>query len=490
MTVLKTKKEAVAYLQSLEGKYLDYDGWYGAQCYDLANFYWSFVSGRTLQGAMAKNIPTDNNFDGLATVYKNTESFKAEAGDIVIFNGNYGAGNGHVAVVLNGNHDGNYMQFVSLDNNWQNGGWTSGPAQGGKGWETASRIVHNYDFPMWFIRPEWKKSGIAPNKKKPTTNTATTTKKPAKKTAKPKKLKYDRTSVARRSILGKRGYKPKGIILHNDAGSGTALTYKNQLVNASEQRLEAGIAHSYISGNQVWQALPESYIAWHAANAWANRNLYGIEICQSMSASTSDFLKNEQAAFQEAARLLKKWKLPVNRETVKLHDMYSSTQCPHRSLAIHAGWTSSQMASDAAKTKTQDYFISQIKEYYNGKIPKGSTDSGNSKPSSKGDTTATDKSWKKNQYGTWYKAEAGTFTSTTAAGIKTRIASPKLAAPFGYLFQNGGYVTYDEVFLADGYVWIGYNWNGYRYYLPIRTWNGIEPGKKGYSVGNLWGTIS
>ena len=68
----------------------------------------------------------------MGTVYENTVNFKAQEGDIVVFNDNYGAGNGHVAVVLNGNYDGNYMQFVSLDNNWQSGGWTSGPAQGGK----------------------------------------------------------------------------------------------------------------------------------------------------------------------------------------------------------------------------------------------------------------------------------------------------------------------------------------------------------------------
>ncbi|RIL26629.1 CHAP domain-containing protein, partial [Staphylococcus gallinarum] len=122
MTITKTKKQAVAYLKSLEGKYLDYDGWYGAQCFDLANFYWSYISNGTLKGEGAKDIPTDNNFAGLATVYENTEDFKAEEGDIVVFNSNYGAGHGHVAVVLNGNYDGNYMQFVSLDNNWQGGG--------------------------------------------------------------------------------------------------------------------------------------------------------------------------------------------------------------------------------------------------------------------------------------------------------------------------------------------------------------------------------
>lgn len=472
MTIIKNKNQSVKYLKSLEGKYLDYDGWYGAQCYDLANYYWSYISGRTLQGEKAKDIPNDNNFEGLATVYENTVDFKAQEGDIVIFNENYGAGCGHVAVVLNGNYDGNYMQFVSLDNNWQGGGWTSGPEQGGKGWETATKVVHNYDFPMWFIRPLYK--GSKPNK-------------PSKQ--KPKKLIYNRDKIARANILGKRGYKPKGIVLHNDAGSGTAMNYHDQLVNASEQRLEVGIAHSYISGNRVWQALPESYIAWHTAKAYGNRNYYGIEICQSMSASDKDFLANEQVAFQEAARLLKKWKLPVNSETVVLHNQLSRTRCPHRSMELHAGYSSSQMAPDSVKKKTKNYFISQIKAYYDGEIPKGSTDKGSSKPSSNGSTNATNTDWKQNRYGTWYKAQSYTFTNGSVA-IITRIDSPKLNAPFGYNFQPGGYVNYDEVCLQDGYVWIGYNWNGYRYYMPVRTWDGTQPPNHQQGLGELWGDIN
>ncbi|RIL37184.1 autolysin, partial [Staphylococcus gallinarum] len=78
--------------------------------------------------------------------------------------------------------------------------------------------------------------------------------------------------------------------------------------------------------------------AWHTANAYGNRNYYGIENCQSMSASDKDFLANEQTAFQEAARLLKKWNLPVNSDTVILHNQLSSTQCPHRSMKLHAGY--------------------------------------------------------------------------------------------------------------------------------------------------------
>ncbi|RIL34311.1 autolysin, partial [Staphylococcus gallinarum] len=70
--------------------------------------------------------------------------------------------------------------------------------------------------------------------------------------------------------------------------------------------------------------------------------------------------------------------------------------------------------------------------------------------------------------GTWYKAESATFTNGNQP-IITRVDSPFTSAQFGYNFQPGGYVNYDEVCLQDGHVWVGYNWNGYRYYLPIRT---------------------
>ena len=70
------------------------------------------------------------------------------------------------------------------------------------------------------------------------------------------------------------------------------------------------------------------------------------------------------------------------------------------------------------------------------------------------------------------------------------MGSPFTTAQFGYNFQPGGYVNYDEVCLQDGHVWVGYNWNGYRYYLPIRTWNGASPNSSSYGLGDLWGVIS
>jgi N-acetylmuramoyl-L-alanine amidase len=109
-----TEKEAIDYIYSLEGKGWDFDGVYGWQCVDLANMYWYKLFGHGLKGEGAADIPNVNDFKGEATVCQNTPDFKAKPGDVVIFNRNYGGGYGHVAIVLDGNHDGSYNQFVSL----------------------------------------------------------------------------------------------------------------------------------------------------------------------------------------------------------------------------------------------------------------------------------------------------------------------------------------------------------------------------------------
>ncbi|MEL3712420.1 CHAP domain-containing protein, partial [Staphylococcus borealis] len=92
-----------------------------------------------------KDIPYANNFSGEATIYKNTPTFEAKPGDVVVFSGRYGGGFGHTAIVLDGNYDGKLMKFQSLDQNWNLGGY--------KKTEVAHRVVHNYDYDMIFIRP-------------------------------------------------------------------------------------------------------------------------------------------------------------------------------------------------------------------------------------------------------------------------------------------------------------------------------------------------
>lgn len=478
MVAKLTQKEAVKYLYSLEGKGWDYDLAFGWQCFDLANKYWHQLFGHGLKGAGAADIPNVNNFKGEATVYNNTPSFKAEEGDIVVFNRNYGGGYGHVAIVTKGNYDGKYMKFQSLDQNWYGGGLAKT--------EVAQRIVHNYDFPMWFIRPYYKSESAKSVSAQSATKTATKKKTTAKK--KMKKLSYIRDEV-KGYRLPNRGYKPTSITLHNDAGSvgATAEAYHRGLVNAPLSRLEAGVAHSYISGNTVYQALPESRIAWHTANQNGNKNSYGIEICQSIGASDKVFLANEQAAFQEAARLLNKWGLKANRNSVRIHMEFSQTSCPHRSMKLHAGFdpVTQGVPSQAIQLKLKDYFIKQIRAYQAGKVPTATVAKGTSASSNTKSTVAG--AWKRNSYGTWYMSEKARFTNGSQP-IMVRTTGPFRSCPYAYDFQPGGWCDYTSVLLQDNHVWIEYEWKNKRYYLPIRNWDGTPPPR--HSVGSLWGVIS
>ena len=478
MVAKLTHKEFVKWLNQSVGKQYNFDNWYGFQCFDSANAGWSqLFPGERLKGYSAKNIPSANNFKGKATVYNNTESFLAKPGDMVVFNGSYGGGHGHVAWVLEATLD----YIIVAEQNWLGQGWTDGIEQPGWGPEKVTKRKHAYDFPMWFIRPKFKSENKDEVKKE-------SAKKPAKKTTKKaKKLNYIREEVTGYK-LPNRGYKPTSITLHNDAGSAgaTAKAYRNGLVNAPLSRLEAGIAHSYISGNDVWQALPESRIAWHTANSQGNKNSYGIEICQSVGASNKEFLANEQSAFQEAARLLKKWGLPANRNTVRLHVEFSNTACPHRSAELHTGWnpTTQGLLPKDKQLQLKDYFIKQIRAYMDGKVPTATVSKDS--PASSNTVKPIASKWRKNSYGTYYMSESATFTCGNQP-IMARTVGPFLSCPEGYWFQPGGYTSYDEVMIQDGYVWIGYTWKGVRYYLPIRTANGTPPN---HSVGSLWGSIS
>lgn len=466
-----TKQQAIDFIKKLEGRGWDYDGAYGWQCFDLANVYWAKLFGHGLKGAGAADIPNVNNFTNEAHVYNNTQSFLAKPGDVVVFPRTFGGGYGHVAIVISATLN----AITVIEQNWVGGGLSKT--------EVATRRTHNYEFPMWFIRPFYKKANITKSVQSPTV----TKKKTTPKKRKMKSLKYIRDEV-KGYRLPNRGYKPKFIVLHNDAGSvnATAENYHNGLVNAPESRLEAGIAHSYISGNTVWQALPESRIGWHTANAIGNKNGYGIEICQSIGASDKVFLANEQSAFQEAARLLKKWGLPANRNTVRLHVEFVSTSCPHRSAKLHTGHdpVTQGLLPKAKQVQLKDYFIKQIRSYMEGKVPVATVKKSTSSASNTASTVAG--AWKKNNYGTYYMTEKARFMNGNQP-IIARTTGPFRSCPVAYNFQPGGYCDYDEVMLQDGHVWIGYTWKSKRYYLPIRTWNGVAPPHHG--VGTLWGSI-
>ncbi|QQC96546.1 N-acetylmuramoyl-L-alanine amidase [Mammaliicoccus sciuri] len=446
---------------------IDADQSFHAQCMDLIVDYMLWLTdNKTRMWGDAKQAINNKLPEGYKVV-KNEPETIPETGWIAVYTiGSY-AQYGHIGIV---NNSGNTTKFQILEQNW-NGLANKKPQLR---WDNYYGLTH-------FIAVPYAESTVKKETAKKTTTTKTTTTKSATTKKKTTKLKYNRDEVTGYK-LPKRGYKPKGIVIHNDASSLTAEQWRNALVNAPLSTLERGIAHSYISNGYVYQALPESRVAWHTANNDGNKNYYGIEVCQSMRATDKQFLENEQQAFQEAARMLKKWKLPVNRDTVRIHSEFSATQCPHRSLALHCNYTSSYRAPQDVVNKMKDYFISQIKSYYDGKIPTGTKVTA-SKPSTN-TTTKTPSGWKTNSYGILYKAENASFTPTVDY-IYTRSVGPSRQNPVAGVLYKGQTIDYSEVQKFDGHVWVSWDTNaGVTVYMPVREWN-AQTG----AVGPLWGTI-
>ncbi len=120
-----------------------------------------------------------------------------------------------------------------------------------------------------------------------------------------------------------------------------------------------GFAHYYVASDGILQMEDEANMAWHTANSDGNANFIGIEACQSMG-NLAQFLNNEQRAIKLAAEILKRHGLQPNTSTVRLHNTFSSTACPHRSQEQHG-----------AGNATQAYFINEIKKHMGGSTPAG-----------------------------------------------------------------------------------------------------------------------
>ena len=163
-------------------------------------------------------------------------------------------------------------------------------------------------------------------------------------------------------VAGRRGYNPSGLIYHDDAGSvnATAAYYRAWLPT---HQAESGFAHYYCCSDGTHQAEDEKNMAYHAANVIGNRDFIGIERCQSMG-PLNVFLQNEETGFKLGAQILKRYGLPANRDTIKLHKQFSPTACPHRASEVHG----------ILAQAVQDYFIAQTQKYMNNS---GSNNAGN-----------------------------------------------------------------------------------------------------------------
>lgn len=145
------------YVSKYNGKAVDVDKMYGAQCWDNAAEY-----SRSVVGVPGKTFPYGlPTGDGCAAgVYHNFPSPLSKyyqriprgsgtvpkPGDLVVWNYNLpnSGGCGHVAIVLSANASG----FVSFDQNW-----------GGK---YCHKVSHSYQYVLGFLRPIQKSTSTAP----------------------------------------------------------------------------------------------------------------------------------------------------------------------------------------------------------------------------------------------------------------------------------------------------------------------------------------
>lgn len=420
MTVTKTQAEAYSYMNKLVGKGWDFDGSFGWQCFDLVNFYWNYLTGGQLYGLYAKDIPFKNNFNGLATVYENTPSFLPQKGDIVVWNGNWGEGCGHVAIV----HSANINTFVSLDQNWWGGGRNKT--------EVAQYITHTYDFPMYFIRPHFK--------------TKTTVKSKVASVAKPK------TTVTKKKfvLVAGHGYNDPGAV-----GNGTNerdFIRKNIIDNVAKYLRSAGhtvtlydkkqdmyqdTAYGYNRGDTKNYGLywvknklkPDAVIEFHLD--WSSGNASGGHVIKNAYAA-DNIDKGIQKALEDTVGTIRG--ITTRNDLLNVNVAYNQN-INYR--LVELGFITSKKDMDYIKKNLQA-FTKRIAEGIHGKQIGGT-------PAGKSKKITWD--WK------------GRFTPNTkikvrkSPGLKGVVVDKK-----SWLMDKSDWVDFVSVTKKDGYWWIKFKY--------------------------------
>lgn len=131
-----TREEALNWVYAQEGKSLDYDGQYGAQCVDLIKYYYDYFGKASYAKGNGCNYVSNALPDGWIRI-KNTADFIPEPGDIAVW-GTELSKNGHVAIIISAGAN----SFVSMDQNWPSG-------------SACKRVTHNYNKFWGIIRPNY-----------------------------------------------------------------------------------------------------------------------------------------------------------------------------------------------------------------------------------------------------------------------------------------------------------------------------------------------
>ena len=256
------------------------------------------------------------------------------------------------------------------------------------------------------------------------------------------------------------GGKPKGTIIHNDAGRMSALDYITWLKMArtpNTSKAELGFANYYIDRNDIVRVATTTIGGYAAANPYYNKNFLHYEVCQQLGANNADWLANERAVFMQVAEDFHYYGLKPSMKTIVLHHDVSrtGTSCPKRSMQTHGG----------SYPEVRKYFIKQVAYYMSlGKNVKDMVNALNNK---------------KESVMNIYK-ENGTFYPSETIIVRDR---PSTEGNIIARYYKGEKLVYHTVYIGNGYVWLEYlRNNGQSGYIPIRTYNNGE-------YGRIWGTV-
>ena len=142
-----SREDAVKWAYAQEGKFLDYDKVYGAQCVDLVHYYYAYFGKASYATGNGCDFVNNKLPDGWTRI-KNTPDFVPQPGDIAVW-GKELSQYGHVAIILSADAH----SFVSMDQNWPRG-------------SACKKVTHNYN-KFWGV--------IRPNFSEPPSNPVTTT---------------------------------------------------------------------------------------------------------------------------------------------------------------------------------------------------------------------------------------------------------------------------------------------------------------------------
>lgn len=99
------------FYEKYKGQYVDFDGYYGPQCVDLVQYWNRELGGQRFSGNAIEIIKQPM---GIYEVIKNGPTNIPKEGDIVVWNKNMGAGNGHTGIATG---KGSVMTFEAFEQN-------------------------------------------------------------------------------------------------------------------------------------------------------------------------------------------------------------------------------------------------------------------------------------------------------------------------------------------------------------------------------------